>query len=389
MTINFNLGTEPRITIDAVAGDFRLVGWEHEEILIKTSDEESLSSRQDDTNSLVLSSSDDLSLNVPKNANVTIQKVSGDMSVRGLAGALDVNIIDGDVAIRDVGQVTIGTVESDFSLRTAKGDVHVKHVGGDASLRGVDGSISLDSVSDDLAIRGVGGSLKVDVDDDVVVHLDPKPDQKYSIIAGDDIMLVLPENANATLNLKGEHISVNYPGVVLGDSTSQVITLGEGAAKIDLDAGSRVLISTGEGAADSADEFGNFAGMMFDFGSWGREFGEHWGNWGQDFGERVSRKATEAAERAARKAEETARRMERHAEKQARNAEQQARHVHKAARKGAKFSWTFDSSKIPPGPKPTEPVSDEERITILKMLSEKKITSEQAEELLTALEGGK
>ena len=193
MTINFNLGTEPRITIDAVAGDFRLVGWEHEEILIKTSDEESLSSRQDDTNSLVLSSSDDLSLNVPKNANVTIQKVSGDMSVRGLAGALDVNIIDGDVAIRDVGQVTIGTVESDFSLRTAKGDVHVKHVGGDASLRGVDGSISLDSVSDDLAIRGVGGSLKVDVDDDVVVHLDPKPDQKYSIIAGDDIMLVLPE----------------------------------------------------------------------------------------------------------------------------------------------------------------------------------------------------
>ena len=36
-----------------------------------------------------------------------------------------------------------------------------------------------------------------------------------------------------------------------------------------------------------------------------------------------------------------------------------------------------------------EPVSDEERLKILKMLQEKKITSEQAEALLSALEGGK
>jgi hypothetical protein len=35
-----------------------------------------------------------------------------------------------------------------------------------------------------------------------------------------------------------------------------------------------------------------------------------------------------------------------------------------------------------------EPVSDEERMTILKMLQDKKITSEQADKLLAALEGG-
>jgi hypothetical protein len=34
-------------------------------------------------------------------------------------------------------------------------------------------------------------------------------------------------------------------------------------------------------------------------------------------------------------------------------------------------------------------VADEERMAILKMLQEKKITSEQAEQLLNALEGGK
>jgi hypothetical protein len=37
----------------------------------------------------------------------------------------------------------------------------------------------------------------------------------------------------------------------------------------------------------------------------------------------------------------------------------------------------------------SEPVSEEERMAILKMLQEKKITAEQAEQLLQALEGGK
>jgi len=378
MSVSFNLGAEPKITIETIDGDLRLVGWDNDEILVKVSDEENLTSKQEDPDGLVLSCPDDLSINVPRNASVNILRVMGDMSIRGIAGTLNVEFIDGDVSIRDVGQVSIGTIESDFSLRAAKGDVHVKHVGGDASLRGVDGSIKLDSVSDDLAIRGVGGNLTVDVDDDVVVHLVPKPDQEYSVIAGDDIMLVLPPDANATLNLSGDSIMVNFPDVEVDDSTSQVVTLGEGAAKINLNAGSRLLVSDTELAADSAHEFSNFANMMFDFGNIGKEFGEHWGNWGQEFGERVSQKAVEAAERAARKAEATARRMERH-----------ARHQERHARKGAKFSWTFDSSKFPPAPKPSEPVSDEERMTILQMLSDKKITAEQAEELLAALEGGK
>jgi hypothetical protein len=43
----------------------------------------------------------------------------------------------------------------------------------------------------------------------------------------------------------------------------------------------------------------------------------------------------------------------------------------------------------PPAPPKSEPVAEEERMAILKMLQEKKITAEQAEQLLQALEGGK
>jgi hypothetical protein len=376
MTKRLTVGPEPKIRIESVEGDLRLVGWDNDEILAKTDDDALVLQQNGDE--ISVTSPDDLSINVPKNSAVYILTVNGDMSVRGLASDFEADTVKGDVAIRDVGTVSLGAIESDFSLRGAKGDVHVKSVGGDASLREVDGSLTLDSVSDDLAVHGVGGNLKVDVDEDVVVHLDPKAGQEYTVMAGDDILLVLPSDANVTLTMSGDEINVHLPNVQPEDSTSRVVVLGDGSAQIRLDAGGDVLVTDREDAAENADEYGNFAGMMFDWGNWGREIGQKWGDFGRQFGERASKRAQEAAARAARKAEAAARRAERHLDRKF--------GVH-SDRRSARFSWSWDPSRMPRASQ-SEPVSDEERMTILRMLSEKKITSEEAEKLLSALEGG-
>jgi hypothetical protein len=378
MSKRIALGPEARIRIESVSGDLRLVGWDNNEILVKPDDEQALAvEHHDDLVSIICR--DDLSLNVPHHASFHIQSVDGDLSVRNLTGMLDVDSVGGDVAMREVGKVVIGTVGSDFSLRGAKGDVHVKSIGGDASLREVDGSLTLDSVSDDLAVRGVGGNLNVNVDEDVVVHLDPRPGQEYYILAGDDILVMLPPDANATLSLHGDNINVDWPGVEPEDTTSRTVVLGEGAAKINLNAGGDLVVTGRPDAADSASEYGNFAGMMFDWGNWSREIGQNWGNIGREVGERASKHAQEVAERAARKAEAAARRAERQLERQF------GKHT---SRRGARLSWSWDSNQMPKASK-ADPVSDEERMTILRILADKKITSEEAEKLLSALEGGK
>jgi hypothetical protein len=367
MSKRITLSPGSRIRIESVSGNLRLVGWDNDEILVKPDDEQALAvEHHDDLVSIICR--DDLSLNVPHHASFHIQAVDGDLSVRNLTGMLDVDSVDGDVALREVGKVVIGTVGSDFSLRGAKGDVHIKSIGGDASLREVDGSLMLDSVSDDLAVRGVGGNLNVNVDEDVVVHLDPKPGQEYYVLAGDDILLVLPPDVNATLSLRGDNINVDWTGIEPEDTTSRTVVLGEGAAKINLNAGGDLVVTGRPDAAESASEYGNFAGMMFD-----------WGDFGRNLGQSISRRAAEAAERAARKAEATARRTERQLERQF------GKH---AGRRGARLSWSWDSGQMPKASK-ADPVSDEERMTILRMLAEKKITSEEAEKLLSALEGGK
>ena len=98
----------------------------------------------------------------------------------------------------------------------------------------------------------------------------------------------------------------------------------------------------------------------------------------------------EAAERFRRKVEQKMHRAELKAEIKMRNAERKARHaMHRVdANLGVeRWKWNVTPGSFPPGGM-GDPVTDEERMAILKMLQEKKITSEEADKLLAALEGG-
>jgi hypothetical protein len=358
-------GKTPRIKIDAIDGDLSVVGWDGEDILIKTEEDELTLEQNGDAVSF--SSTDDVSLRIPRDTSLSIDRIGGDMALRGVMGNIEIKEIDNDLSMRDVGSVAIDRIHEDFSLRGAMGNLYVKNVGGDVSVRDVEGNITLDSVADDLALRGVRGNVKVNVGEDVVVYLEPKADGAYSITAGDDILLVLKPNVNVTLSMHGDEIDVDWPGIENQDDiTERVLVLGDGSAKISLNAGGDIRVTNDAEAGNSAEDYGNFAGMNFDWSG---------------FGERISRQVAQATSRAAKRAEEAARRVERHAERQARRWRGNV--------KVGRWNWDVSPKGVPtpPGP-PSEPVADEERMAVLKMLAEKKITAEQAEQLLNALEGG-
>ena len=366
MSKSIHVGPSPRITINSVDGDISIVGWDGEDLLVKADDNEA---RLDQKNGgVTLSSEGDVSLRIPKAATLLLQSAGGDVAIRGVLGDIELKEVAGDLSIREAGSVSVDSVAGDFTLRSAKRNLYVKNAQGDVSIREVEGSITLDSVADDLALRGARGNIKVNVGEDVVVYLEPKPDGEYSITAGDDILLVLPTNANVTLNIKGDRILVDWPGINDEHETERVFTLGNGSAKISLNAGGKVRVSNNAKAGESAEEFGNFAGLNFDWSG---------------FGERISKQVEQATSRAAKRVEEAARRAERHAERAV------GRHGKHGLSVGP-WNWDLGPKGVPTPPSsPSEPVSEDERMAILKMLAEKKITAEQAEQLLAALEGGK
>jgi hypothetical protein len=222
------------------------------------------------------------------------------------------------------------------------------------------GNVNLESVSDDLYVRGLSGNLNARVEEDAVLYLQPAESCAINVSAEGDILLHMSPRANAALTLSAgdaDDIRVEMPGVPKRDgSNPRAIILGSGGAAINLKAEGDVMVTSRESDWESAAEF--------DFG----------GSWPlpDDFSERINRRVQDATRRATERAEAAARRVEDNLRRQ----------------QERRFSFNWSGGRGTPPVPPTEPVTDEERMTILKMLQEKKITSEDAEKLLSALEGG-
>ena len=134
-------GKTPTIKIESIDGDLSVVGWDGEDILIKT-DEDELTLQQNG-DAVSFSCTDDVSLRIPRDASLFIERIGGDMALRGVMGSIRINEIDNDLSMRDVGNVSIETINADFSLRGANGKLAVKIVGGDVSIRDVEGDFAL------------------------------------------------------------------------------------------------------------------------------------------------------------------------------------------------------------------------------------------------------
>jgi hypothetical protein len=376
-------GTASKVRISAVPGDLRVTGWELEEISAKT---------DGDLLDVVLgeevasvSCDSDLILSIPRRLSLEIEDVSGDADVRELPAGVSLREIEGDLALRMVGAVAIGTVmgdmdaresgplslddlHSDLSVRGGKGSLVVKSVDGDVSLHEVQGDVNLESVTGDLYVRGVTGNLNARVEEDAVLYLQPAEGHAVKVNAEGDILLHMSARASAALTLSAgdaDDIRVEMPGVPKRDGTNpRSVVLGSGGAVINLKAEGDVMVTSRESDWASAAEF--------DFG----------GSWPlpDDFSERVNRHVQEAT----RRASEATRRASERAEEAARRVEENMRRQH-----GRRFAFNWSGGRGMPAVPPNEAVTDEERMTILRMLQDKKITSDEAEKLLSALEGGK
>ncbi len=209
--------------------------------------------------------------------------------------------------------------------------------------------------------RQVGGNLEVDSWDRPEVEargdqlrVERRPGA-VAIACTGDLSLRLPKSARLTVGtIGGDILLQNLDGAVEirlvgGDATLRnlsglVSLVGMVGGDLHMENVSKISMSSGK----AGDRFG--------------------------FADRVRRKV----EKAARQAEVRIRRGEHRA----------FRHGWKGWDSGDLGRWGFGSEAESRAPsEPREPVSDEERMAVLRMLQEKKITAEQAEQLLSALEG--
>jgi hypothetical protein len=354
---------------------------------------------------------------------VTISNVGTDFSAKRINGRLEIGHIGSSATLGDVGEIAIGSIGSQLVAKRVRGDLNVsKSVGGNTVIRDIDGQVQIKSVGGSLHLREVSGGISVDAGGNITAEFSPVSWQAYDLEAGGNLRCYLPDDINAELEITSgsRDIRVKTPEVSeKREEGHYTISLGEGAATVKLTAGGNVNVSTRDMDLEGVEDFDI-------------DFGDEIGSMAEEIAEQASRqieaqlemiennlkvhlsglstslstaglseektreleeRLEQARQRAAQRAEGAAQRAQQKIELKIaaaqRKAERKARaSAARAARKERQSRGDYGFTVVaPPPPKPTEPVSEQERMMILQMLQDKKISVEQAEKLLAALEG--
>jgi DUF4097 and DUF4098 domain-containing protein YvlB len=343
-----------------------------------------------------------------------IDKISGDCQVENVHGDLTIQKTGGDFTCKNgQGNLAASSISGDFVIGSIQGNIVVTHIGGDCEASDFQGGITIATTSGDVTASHIEGSLKVDrvggdadlQDISAVTRIKAGGDIKAGLAsgscmdcnlqAGGDVSVHLIPNAQANLQVtsNGQNIviEVGDQHLRLNQRTYQMSmgsVLPEQTKATDLvfTAGGDVSISDKAGQGDGAT--GNPGENRFD---------PFKGHFGPDF-TGINFNPFDAEKFAANIHQTVSRQVEqasRMVEQRVRDAMKQVENV-----QAPDFSQ-FGRPPFAPGnptppipPTPVAPVinpekvgvTDEERLLILEMVRDQKISIDEAEKLLEAIE---
>jgi len=413
-TKTIELDASKTIVVAAVEGDLSLEGWKRPDLLVETPADHDVEPERTDE-AVTLRCPGDCTLHVPHDADLHIERVDKDVRLASLTGAVKLDQVGASLKLRDVGETTASQVGANLSAKRVRGDLHVRSVGANASIGDVDGQVGVETVGGNLRLSAVSGGVTAKVGGNAKLDIAPVPWQVYEIQTGGNLRCTLPDEFNASLTLKSgaQSIRVKCP------QKSETIRAGEhqldfgaGDASISLRAGGKIdLICLGDVDWDSDDEFEfngeDFAAMAGELAQQATEqvdahlkaLNERLADLPKSFDdiglteerlaeieEKIVKAQAQASQRAQEVSEQVQQRLEQRLKQVQKKAERAAERAERK-RRGRKKSTLDVDALIASARGESEPVSDEERMLILKMLEDGNIDVEQAEQLLAALEG--
>jgi hypothetical protein len=377
------------IVIQTVAGDLRLRGRAGDRLVIDGdgADVEQIAEGQ----AFVVSCTGDARISVPDEVKVSVQQVGGDAKITDLGADIDVQTVGGDLSMRNVQGIQVKAVGGDLRIKHAGGNVTVEAVGSDATIREVDGAVWVAAVGADLYVRNVEGSCVVErVGSDLVLSLDFAPGRDYRFSAGGDVFCRVKPDTNVTFVLPADtelQVGLDAHAEEKEDGDQRIVILGDGSASVHINAANTLNLVGEEEDEDYMIDFGAQIGEELEarLSTLEEKLSQHLDGLDERIQARtvyITEKAERLAERARQQAERAAERAQRQAERAMRNMDRQM----KKKRGGARSAFTFGAPPSSPPTRPSEPVTEQERMMILKMVQENKISIEEAERLLAALD---
>ncbi len=177
-----------------------------------------------------------------------ISEVDGNLTVKNVALLQGQGVWNGDVAIREANSAKLEAVDGDLNVWNVRELLVVDEIDGDANLREMNGQVSINHVSGDLIASEIAGPLELaDVRGDAIVSLAQAADLK--LIAKGDVVLRLPENLDAEIELEAPHGNlIAHHDIKIAEEDERHLrgTLGKGGVKIQVESTHGDLILEGQ-----------------------------------------------------------------------------------------------------------------------------------------------
>lgn len=370
------------LVIHAIGGDLRVRGYSGNGLRIEG---DSLTVTNETP--LEVRCGDDCDIQVTEQAEVTIHQVDGDAKITNLGNTLLIGAVSGDLIVRHIeSAVTIKDTQGDFIAKHIEGYLTVHNVGGDAQIQSISGNLTVDNVGGDLEIRDIEGAcICKNIEGDLEIRVKFQAGQTYHFEAEGSIECVVTSDTDATFHVVHD-IELNLEDTDL-QTTIEVegdirhVRVGSGGADVYIGAGDSFTLSTSQANFGGGYNFDFQVNLDEQMKELNRKINESLSGLGQII-DTTTQQALEQVSRRfrGRQMEEE---VKRHTERVTRMAERQAERAHRHTDRMQRFSKRRRETE----PDTWEPASSQERMLILKMVEEGKITVEEADKLLQTIEG--
>lgn len=370
-------GVDVPVVLQNIGGDLRLRGRPGDRLIVDG--DNPVVEQIGEDQPYIVRCGGDVRISVPEDVNVSVQNVGGDAKLTDLAGSLDIKNVGGDMVVRNARNIQIKAVGGDLRIKRADGNVTIEKIGADATIREVSGAVWIAKVGADLYVRNVeGGCVVESVGSDLVLNLDFMPELEYRFAVGGDVLCRVQPEADVRFLLPlGIDVQLDMEADISEDDDRQTILLGDGSVTVHIERAQSLrlvgqdedyMLSLGvqieeelEARMSTLEEKLNqqLAGLDERIQAKSEQFATH--------AEKIARKAEREAERAA--------------EQIRRSLDRQFKRKRDAGPRRMRFTVSDSTAS-----RRTDPVSEQERLMILQMVRDNKISIEEAERLLSALD---
>ena len=327
---------------------------------------------------LAISCKSDLIISLPENTKIIIDKIDGNCKIYGKFENLIIGRIPGNLEINSIINGQIDKVGGNCKIGKIMSSLQIAKIGGNCYLNHIGGKIKIEKIGGNF--HGFGENIQIECWAGGNIHLKIKDfsASDNQINAGGNVRLFVTNGNNISLSGVGKGGFQFQLGdeLLKGKSGKFNKSIGTGQKSVAISAGGSLKISDQEEMSTANSELSDNNEIIWnDLEKKAENHSKYINKFGLSDEEGIDKKLDEIINTKEHKLSKI---------------------VENSGYSDFEFDIPFDKSEIEFGEhtntkpvlnqKKSQPVTEEEKMIVLKMLQDKKITAEEADRLLQALE---